>query len=792
MTLPISSSIGLNDIRIELGIPSQSPTTLISASRGDYVPINQSSTYKPNSVPPFTFSSWWGYDHSASSGLKFFMGGSFSTYQDISRNRIVRLNEGGSYDTSFNIGTGFSSTINTISIQSDSKIIIGGFFTLYQPIFSNRIAQLNTDGSYDTSFNIGTGFNINVNTIAIQSDSKVLVGGTFTTYQGTTRNRIARLNTDGSYDTSFNIGTGFNSTINTIAIQSDSKVLVGGAFTTYQGTTATNRIARLNTDGTYDTSFTTDSGFNIGVSTIAIQSDSKVLVGGAFTTYRTLPKNRIARLNTDGSYDTSFNIGTGFNSNVNTIAIQSDGKVLIGGTFTTYQGTTRNRIIRLNTDGSEDTSFNIGTGFNNTVSTISIQSDDKILVGGTFTTYQGTTRNRIIRLNTDGSEDTSFNIGSGFGNTVNKISIQSDGKILVGGFFSSYQDIIKNRIIRLNTDGSEDTSFNIGSGSNGNIVTTLIRPDGKVLIGGTFTTYQGIIRSRITRLNTDGSNDASFFTGIGFNNNVFTTTIQSDGKILVGGDFTIYQNSFNINSNFHFVTRIVRLNTDGTYDPSFSMLNGFNNIVNTIVIQPSDNFILVGGTFTSYNGISTNQITRLNTDGSLDTTFNIGTGFGSSVVNAIAIQSDDKIIVGGGFGSYDGVTSNRIIRLNFDGSLDTTFNIGTGFDNTVQTIAIQSDGKILVGGTFSTYQDVTRYAIIRLNEDGSEDTSFNIGFGFLTNDVRSIYIQSDGKILVGGDFTTYNNDPTPKNRIIRLNIDGSEDTSFNMGTGFNGPVLCIT
>ena len=112
------------------------------------------------------------------------------------------------------------------------------------------------------------------------------------------------------------------------------------------------------------------------------------------------------------------------------MAIQSDGKILVGGTFFTYNGVSANRVIRLNSDGSVDNTFVTGTGFNNYVLSIVIQSDGKILVGGGFTAYNGVSANRIIRLNSDGSIDNTFVTGTGFDNYVYSIAIQSDGKIL--------------------------------------------------------------------------------------------------------------------------------------------------------------------------------------------------------------------------------------------------------------------------------------------------------------------------------------------------------------------------
>jgi uncharacterized delta-60 repeat protein len=351
-------------------------------------------------------------------------------------------------------GTGFNNTVNIIKTQSNEKILIGGLFTVYNNVSSSRITKLNFDGSIDNTFTIGTGFDNSTTTIQIQSDGKTLVGGAFTSYNGTTSNRIIRLNSDGSNDNTFITGTGFGSTVNTIALQSDGKTLVGGLFGSYNGTTI-SRIIRLNSDGSIDNTFITGTGFNLPVNVIAIQSDGKILVGGLFTSYNGTTSNRIIRLNSDGSIDNTFITGTGFNNTIQIIQIQSNGKILIGGAFTSYNGTTSNRIIRLNSDGSIDNTFSIGTGFNFNVNAIQIQSDGKILAGGTFGSYNGTTSNRIIRLNSDGSIDNTFITGTGFNNTVNTIQTRSDNKILIGGNFTTYNSLSSEEIILLDTNGTK-------------------------------------------------------------------------------------------------------------------------------------------------------------------------------------------------------------------------------------------------------------------------------------------------------------------------------------------------
>ncbi len=357
-------------------------------------------------------------------------------------------------NSSFFKEAGPNNNTHIIKIQSDHKLIVGGYFSSYNGSTANYIVRLNTDGSIDSSFVTGTGFNYNVYTLELQPDGKILVGGVFTSYNGSTANRIIRLNTDGSIDTSFVTGTGFNGYINTLTLQPDGKILVGGGFTSYNGSTA-NRIIRLNTDGSIDTSFVTGTGFNGEVHTPTLQPDGKILVGGGFTSYNGSTANRIIRLNTDGTIDTSFVTGTGFNNLVRTIKLRPDGKILVGGSLTSYNGSTANRIIRLNTDGSIDTSFVTGAGFNSTVNTALLQSDGKVLVGGYFSTYNGSTANRIIRLDTDGSIDSSFVTGTGFENIVRTFAFQSDGKILIGGNFTTYNGLSTHGLIRLMGDFAE-------------------------------------------------------------------------------------------------------------------------------------------------------------------------------------------------------------------------------------------------------------------------------------------------------------------------------------------------
>ena len=433
------------------------------------------------------------------------------------------------YDsTNSSVPSGSPYYLDTRCISIDNKGILWG-----------GIAQasngINPTNSEDVDFynQRSSGFNDVVYSTGVQSDGKIIMGGGFTLFNGFTRNRLLRLNPDGTEDTSFysNLGTGFNGLIlfDSIKIQSDGKILVGGTFNIFNGNTR-NGLVRLNSDGTEDTSFYTNlgTGFIGFIYSICLQADGKILVGGSFNSFNGNTRNRIVRLNPDGTEDTSFytsvtSTGTGnaFNSVVYFIREQIDGRILVSGNYLSFNGGTRRRLVRLNPSGLEDSSFYtnlspLGSGFNAAVYGIAIQNDGKIIITGDFNVLDSSLRDKIVRLNSNGSEDTQFytNVtstgdGSGFQNGgTSRASIQTDGKIIVGGSFTDFNDnggFNRNRILRLNPDGTEDSSFytpiSPGFDIPGDIYSSEIQPDGKILLGGDFTTFAGNTRNFSIRLN---------------------------------------------------------------------------------------------------------------------------------------------------------------------------------------------------------------------------------------------------------------------------------------------------
>ena len=221
-----------------------------------------------------------------------------------------------------------------------------------------------------------------------------------------------------------------------------------------------------------------------------------------------------------------------------------------------------------------------------------------------------------------------------------------------------------------------------------------------------------------------GDRDESFSSQIsGDCGPVYAIAVQPDGKVVFGGCFT----------SVNGVTRngIARVNRDGSLDKEFEAgVSGFDLHVDALLLQP-DGKVLIGGTFTNVNDLPRHAVARLNPDGFLDRSFMEGQSgtsaetYPEGTVFALALQRDGKVLVGGGFTNLNGLARSRIARLNEDGELDSTFQDGlVGADSSVLSIAVQSDGKVVIGGQFSAVNGVTRAGVARLNPDGTLDDTF--------------------------------------------------------------------
>jgi len=342
----------------------------------------------------------------------------------------------------------------------------------------------------------------------------------------------------------------FNGVVNAVGLQPNGAIVAGGAFTLANSITR-NRLARLNSDGTLDLGFASlPSGANDAVRALALQSDGRIVIGGDFTTYDGANRSHFARVNLDGTLDWQFDPGSALDhtpySVVETFTDtnQTVRKILVGGSFTLANGAPRRYLAQFNDDGSPDLDFNPDSGaggIGGPVWAIAVQTDHKVVIGGDFLSINGVARNHIARLNADGSLDNSFNNpGTGASDSVRALTIQLDGRILVGGLFTNFNGTVQNHIVRLNADGSLDPSFNGGVGADGAVYAIALQPDTRILLGGEFARCGGVTRNRLTRLNPDGSVDPTINFGAGFDSYVASLVVQTNDAIVLGGGFTTY------------------------------------------------------------------------------------------------------------------------------------------------------------------------------------------------------------------------------------------------------------
>ena len=352
---------------------------------------------------------------------------------------------------------------------------------------------------------------------------------------------------DGTFDPTFVQGTGFAGDVYTIARQADGKLLIAGDELSLYNGTQVPAVVRLGADGALDTSFDAGEGPDGRVHRIAVQADGRILVGGTFFNFDGVPSRRLVRLMPNGSVDGTFAIGTAANDWVDDLVIQPDGRILVAGHFDQFNGVNVGGIVRLMADGSIDPNFNTGTGAEAEVYAIALRTDGRMVLGGYFSSFNGLTRNKVVQLNANGSVDTSFDpgVGGGSGVSIRALATTPDGKLLCGGDLFSWAGATVNGLVRLNADGSPDAGFDASATAQYGLLDVIVQSDGHILFCGS----QGV-----DRVTSTGADDPGFDTGSGFFGGlqvVVDLEMLPDGRVLAGGQFDAYDG--------HAVGSIVRL-----------------------------------------------------------------------------------------------------------------------------------------------------------------------------------------------------------------------------------------
>ncbi|MBM4224935.1 MAG: hypothetical protein FJ167_09125, partial [Gammaproteobacteria bacterium] len=535
--------------------------------------------------------------------------------------------------------------MHTIRIAANGQSVVAGDFTTFNGVPRTNVARINPNGILDPNFvpdAIGSSTNLVTSIRGMEvylsgiNANKVVVAGLFDTVGGTIRTRIARLNTDGKLDSTFDPGAGANNAVNAVALQNNDKIVLGGLFTAVNGT---NRsfVARLNSDGTVDSTFNPGFGPDAQVRAVVPLPDSKILIAGDFDSVAGIPHRRIARLNNDGTVDPTFTPGGIItNGAVYTLVVQVDGKILAGGAFVATNGVVRTNLVRLNANGSLDPTFDAGSAADEFITSLALQPDGKLVVGGAFQNFAGLSRNRLVRLNANGTVDLTFNVGTGANDLVAAVATQVDGKILVGGAFTNFNSVPQLRFTRLHggqNPGAGELGFGLPqfsvseAGPNASI--TVVRAGGTSnTVAVAFGTTNGTAVSGLDYVSTNGT--LTFAPGV--THLSFSVPVIDD--ILVRPDRTVLLGLANVTGGAFLSlpsTAVLRIEENDSLvafaAPVYSVVEANTNVVITLVRTGGTNeqvtvdFRTANGTATTTNDYTGTNGTLVFPAGVLSTNF---------------------------------------------------------------------------------------------------------------------------------------------------------------------------
>jgi uncharacterized delta-60 repeat protein len=662
--------------------------------------------------------------------------GSFSTVQGVTRNRVARLLQDGRVDPSFDAGKGPIGNIFKMLQLPDGKLLVAGDFTEFDGEPCDHLVRLLPDGRLDLGFDCQNMANGAILGMALQADGGIVVVGDFTFLKGQPRNRVGRLNPDGSFDASLNPGTGSALPIRDVAVQADGNIVLCGDFSSFGGFTRERIVRLLPSTGALDPNFFSQSGANARINSLALLRDGRIAICGSFSDYGGSLVSRLAVLKSDGTRDPNFDAGTVSAVLSCRVTQAKDGGLFFLSSVGSIGGSPFQGARKLRLTGVLDTRFELrDVGDEATVIPL---PDDRVLA---------TQPHRITRHLRDGRLDPSFKGNAGLTVSAGVPLPLPDGSVLVGGSETTYNGENYGVLIKLDASGRPIRRFPAVNSAFRQVTCGVVLNDGSTVLGGwryeppASLTVVGVV----ARLLGDGTLDPQFGGPDVFNDRVDSIHRLSDGKFIVAGKFTQYGATV--------ARSLARFDSAGLFDPLFSVGTGSDGVVNCVHLQ-GDGKLLVGGLFTQFNGFGRVGIVRLQSSGGVDGTFTTGTGVGGGQVNAITQLSNGQIVIGGLFSTYAGDARSNLAILNTAGNLLSPFEDTGSIGGAVNALQRLPGDRILVGGAFTTLPGNQRRRLGIIGPDGFGDSSFDAGSG--PDEVISRFaLQNDGKLLIAGPFSSY-------------------------------------
>lgn len=714
-------------------------------------------------------------------GSRIFAGGAIwrANGTDIDQN-IIKFLPSGQIDGAFSAQLAqYQFTATVVAEAPGNKLVVGlegagtfGSQTHY------GVVRLLASGALDPTFApqpaASASYTSNHGTVyLVQADGKIVVANEMARAITQSVRTLARLNADGTPDTSFStlLPAGFSdpnrassASVPGICQQPDGKLLVAAHLTTTppnQG--LLYRVVRLLPSGATDASFSY-SGPIAESMAMALQPDGKILV--ATPSYSSL--GILTRLQPSGAVDFSFQAPTNLTTeylydtnNPSTIQVQADGRILVAN-VTERAGnqyyTGSSFVVRLLATGARDTSWQppMYGDYQAYASRIQLLPNGQVLVAGSAKLYASATTlpSAVGLLDTNGANVSSFAPVLQERGVVLSMALQADGRIVAGGRFSEINGTPTRNLARFNANGTLDATFTANAAVLGGYVRDVqLQADGKIVLSGQFISAGGLTRAAVARLLPSGLCDPAFAPALP-PSSIFNVqeanyvAIQPDGQVLASGNL--------LPAGATVARPVLRFATTGLQDASFQIsASAYSNYIYPLLVQPDGKIITAGLDYPDASGrVGYESVTRLLPNGSIDPAFvRIPvTPNGTASIWQLDQYPDGRLLAGGNFSNYGSASAGNMVRFLATGALDATFTSPIG-SFVVQATAIQPNGRVLAAGV--NYGGGSNPPIIRLLNDGTFDASFIRAQGPAYGSwVRKIIVQPDGGILVAGDFYT--------------------------------------
>lgn len=599
---------------------------------------------------------------------------------------VRKLFSNGKWDYDFSTASG-TWNVRSVLPRPNGRMVVAGGFALSNQV--RYVARLTESGAIDSTFTSSTlQVGSAVHTLTADECGRLVITGVLRPANSTLVHAVMRLLPDGTIDPSFQNLSIDSEVLRALPI--GDRIVISGYFSEVDGVRSRG-LAVLRGGGTVP-------------EFLSVPLRYQTAAGGSAIFYVTFSQ-------CNEPFVQWFRDGVAVPGATNLVFVISNATPSLAGSYSVTASNTSGVVTSPAAPlvvtraplkpGSLDIGFYSGAGPDNSVTALDVDGDGRVVIAGDFLSVDGVPRPGIARLGPDGSVDRSFNPGSGFTNTITSVTkfssviAREDGKVIVGGFFTRVGAESRYGLAQLNADGSVDEAFVPDFPEYGREVTAVIRqPDGRLMVGTTGGAH---------RLHADGANDPTFERE-GSQGNVMCLARYPDGRVLLGGSFS--------SGNGTGSLRLIRVNSDGKRDLTFNQFFGTDSPVLSVQIDDHER-IVIGGGFSTVNGSPARRIARLRPDGSIDGSFELQSGANFEIL-ALAVQDDGKTYLAGSFTNFNAVYRGRIARLLDDGSLDDSFDPGLGADSVVYALKLDAFGMLHLGGRFSTYNALRRPAVVRV------------------------------------------------------------------------------